>query len=337
MKVIMGLFLSLLTFSVSSHQDLNYLYQEHSPRHFPDWMSELDNNTRLRDINIPGTHNSASLYGGHIVITQKMSIEEQLLAGVRFLDIRLRQTENVLAVHHGPVFQRQMFGDILHQVGRFLYSYPTETVLIRIRNEYRGKNNSEPFCDTFARYFSNYYPLFWQGSEENPTISQLRGKIVILENFARKTNQKFGLPYGSFSIQDKWKMDSNWSLYSKWSTIKQQLIKANQDAQSTDHRGVINYLSASVGSFPYFVASGHSSPETDSQRLWTGFISSQGDFYPDFPRVDCWGDWCAIVFEGTNILTQEYLANNDLNYVGIIAADFPGPDLIETIIRLNFH
>ena len=212
-------------------------------------MSELDNNTRLRDINIPGTHNSASLYGGHIVITQKMSIEEQLLAGVRFLDIRLRQTENVCWLYTmAPFLKRQMFGDILHQVGRFLYSYPTETVLIRIRNEYRGKNNSEPFCDTFARYFSNYYPLFWQGSEENPTISQLRGKIVILENFARKTSQKFGLPYGSFSIQDKWRVDSNWSLHNKWNAIKQQLIKANQDAQSTNHRGVINYLSASVGS-----------------------------------------------------------------------------------------
>jgi len=57
--------------------------------------------------------------------------------------------------------------------------------------------------------------------------------------------------------------------------------------------------------------------------------------YPDFPRVDCFIGICTIAFEGVNILTQEYLRNQHPAYVGIVMADFPGPGLIDSLIRLN--
>lgn len=61
-------------------------------------------------------------------------------------------------------------------------------------------------------------------------------------------------------------------------------------------------------------------------------------------RVNCVGVYCTIAFEGTNILTYEFVASpstaNGLSlssfaYVGIVVADFPGQGLIDILIGLN--
>ncbi|MCX6112934.1 MAG: hypothetical protein NTY22_06625 [Proteobacteria bacterium] len=106
---------------------------------------------------------------------------------------------------------------------------------------------------------------------------------------------------------------------------------------------VCNFLSGSYGSFPYFVASGHSSPGTNAPRLWTGLAGSKSGMaskYPDFehrtygtkklPQASIW-------FTGTNDLSVQWLRNNHPKYTGIIFADFPGKDLIGEIIDANFR
>ena len=56
---------------------------EKEPKTFqPDWMSKIPNNIPLSQLTIPGTHNSCSLYGGPIAITQSWSIANQLRAGI---------------------------------------------------------------------------------------------------------------------------------------------------------------------------------------------------------------------------------------------------------------
>lgn len=120
-------------------------------------------------------------------------------------------------------------------------------------------------------------------------------------------------------------------MYSKWLKVKAQLIKASKNKQD-----YINFLSGSIGSFPYFVASGHSSPETKAPRLLTGLTTpGWNNTYPDFPRVSCFIGICSIAFEGVNTLTKNYIINNKLNYVGIVVADFPGSGLINAIIDTN--
>ena len=100
----------------------------------------------------------------------------------------------------------------------------------------------------------------------------------------------------------------------------------------------MNYLSGANGSFPYFVVSGHSSPGTSAPRLSTGLTTPVWkDSYPDFPRVDCFIGICTIAFEGTNILTANYIANSSYgsSIVGMVMTDFPGKRFVENIIRLN--
>ncbi|MEB4819467.1 phosphatidylinositol phosphodiesterase, partial [Bacillus thuringiensis] len=42
-----------------------------------------------------------------------------------------------------------------------------------------------------------------------------------------------------------------------------------------------------------------------------------------------------VFYSGTNILGTEIMQKGDIKHAGIIAADFPGPGLIDSIIRLN--
>ncbi len=275
-----------------------------------------------------------AFYGGDAVQTQSMPLATQLLAGVRVLDIRCRRIDNKFAIHHGFVYQHANFDDVLTTVTQFLLEHPNETVLMRVKEEYDASNSSLSFAEIFNNYANNaaYTNYFWKFSDSNPTLDAVRGKIVVLRNFS---GGSFGLEYGSINAQDDYNVSTNWDLYSKWSKVKDQIDNANNSNEAS--RGFyMNYLSASGGSFPYFIASGHSSNGTSAPRLATGLTTpGWNSSYPDFPRVSCFIGICTIAFEGTDILSANYIDATRPAFVGIIMSDFPGMGLIEKIIGLN--
>ena len=76
---------------------------------YPNWMSYLDNNKELKDLTIPGTHNSCAIHGITFAVNQSWSLENQLNAGIRFFDLRLRLYNNKLKAFHGPINQKIYF------------------------------------------------------------------------------------------------------------------------------------------------------------------------------------------------------------------------------------
>lgn len=198
---------------------------------------------------------------------------------------------------------------------------------MRIKQE-NSKYSDIEFHQKLKEYENKYFKYFWQNYDNytsNPKLGDVRGKIVVFNDvFASNV----GLSYRNTDKQDNYNIDTNWSLYYKWEDIKNHLDKArNGDINKI----YINYLSASGGSFPYFVASGQSSPEMSAPRLATGLVGPAfNGWYPDFPR----GPLNDILFEGTNILTTSNI-NNNQGRVGIIVADFPGSGLINSIISKN--
>ncbi|AQZ47425.1 1-phosphatidylinositol phosphodiesterase precursor [Paenibacillus larvae subsp. larvae] len=305
----------------------------------PDWMASIKDTAKLSELSIPGTHDTMSIgYGGDIAQTQSMNLKTQLNSGVRFIDIRCRYIDGVFAIHHGPVFLHVMFGDVLNTVTEFLKNHPGETVLMRVKQEHSDVSN-ETFNNKLKEYMDRYPGCFFDSQNRtntNPTLKEMRGKIVILLNVGGST---IGLNYPhNFNIQDDYHLNTNWDLYDKWLKVKTHLNKANTEHQNGSKTTFINYLSGSGGSFPYFVASGHSSPGTWAPRLATGLTTpGWSHSYPDFPRVACFLGICTIAFEGTNILTTDYITKNDLKYTGIVVSDFPGPDLINNVIGVNSH
>lgn len=304
------------------------------------WMATLDDKTPLSMITLPGTHGSAARHGGWIVENQTLTIPQQLNAGIRFLDLRTRHYRNNLYLHHGAFYQHQKLDDALNAVVRFLRENPTETVLVRVKDdEHTAAGNTRSFRETIYNYYFNYKHHFAIGAKENAPLGSLRGKMVMLRNYTVTGRDPFeGIGFREhLERQDAFHLGTNWDLYGKWEKVKAHINHANHF--NTNGQAVtpfINFLSGSGGAFPYFVASGHSDPRTGAPALVTGKATPFFNDWPDFPRGACLLWFCTIYFEGTNTLTKHYLNNNaHIQYAGIVAADFPGSGLIHSVVQVN--
>ncbi|MBK5429705.1 phosphatidylinositol-specific phospholipase C domain-containing protein [Bacillus sp. TH30] len=318
----------------------------------PNWMNKISGNVKISELSIPGTHNSMSRYGGgglypdDYIKTQTMDLNTQLNSGIRYLDIRLRKESNTLfRAYHGSVNQNASFsGDILDKITAFLRTNPGETVFMRVKNECdgpgTGKCTDVSTTKTWAQIFedsyynnASYSNYFWKGISDNPTLNEVRGKIIVFSNFPTD-GKRLGIPYSSIQRQDQFDVDYDAdAMYAKWTAVKQHLQSANANNGQAKY---LNYLSGNgtwkfftKGAAPYFVASGYESPTAGVGKVIT---THPTDKWPDYPK-DFYG--YAKLYGGTNILTTEWISKLGLNHTGIIAADFPGKGLIDRVIRLN--
>ena len=343
MKHIVPLCLALsLAFSTRAfaHDHAGYSHDSNTGVTITDWMALVADDTFVDRISLPGTHDSMSLYGGDAVATQTMSLEAQLDAGIRVLDIRARLIDNGLAIHHGMVYQHANMDDVFKTVTRWLSRHPAETVLMKVKDEYTASNSTKPWAQVFSEIITPYSAFIYTGNGINVPLRELRGKIAVIHYFPENGS---GRNYGDvnpyyFNTQDEYTLSTNWDLYWKWEEVKSQLKTTDELKKRNEGTVFMNHLSAAVGSFPYFVASGHSSPGTAAPRLATGLTTpGMSGSYPDFPRVDCAGALCTIAFEGTNVLITNYLnaTQPPIEFTGIIMADFPGSGLIRAIVERN--
>jgi 1-phosphatidylinositol phosphodiesterase len=324
-----------------------YSHESFLPLANASWMSSLPDSLKLSYMSLPGTHDTMAAIGGDSVQTQSMDLAMQLHAGIRVLDIRIYFHSDTFDLSHGVIQQPGNFMSVLQTVTSFLSQNPRETVLMRIKDEHDG-TNTRTFESVFQDYWRSYASYFWQNTtrDTNPTLGQLRGKIVVLQNFTAINS--YGLNYSSFNAQDNYQLNSDWDLYQKWTDVKDQLSLANAvgtfcvmpnvcitPLPGNENKLYINFLSGATGVFPYFVASGKSNPATGAPLLATGKTTPGWNDWPDFPRVNCLGSLCTIAYEGTDNLTYNWLTATNRKRVGIIMADFPGAGLIQQIIALN--
>jgi 1-phosphatidylinositol phosphodiesterase len=282
---------------------------------YSEWMLRIDDERPIRLISIPGTHDSCAYHGtlswyskpiSRCVITQEKNISEQLQMGIRYLDIRCRHVNNSFNIHHGNFNLNTTFQSVLRNVIDFLKQFPTETILMRIKEEHKPVGNSRSFPDTMNSYFNenDFKEYFWRDSysydgydifrnDHDPKLAECRGKIVILQNF---NGYQFGLGYKSFfDIQDDYTVTS-YEL--KRASIK-KCISIAKDFE-VFKKGLINHLSG-VGSL--------------------GFNPTP-----------------LGVAKKTNTFMRTCLQNEKemVEYVGIVPADFPDQKLIHLIISTNF-
>ncbi|MFF1511575.1 phosphatidylinositol-specific phospholipase C [Streptomyces sp. NPDC058326] len=167
------------------------------------WMAAHGDATPLRQLTIPGTHDSGARFGGPWSECQNTTIAQQLDSGIRFLDIRCRVTGGSFAIHHGASYQNMMFGDVLVACRAFLTAHPSETVLMRVKQEYSEESDA-----TFRAVFDDYldgrgWRSLFRIGDGPPLLGEARGRVVLLADNG-------GLPGlrwadGSFfSVQDDW-------------------------------------------------------------------------------------------------------------------------------------
>ncbi|MET9609986.1 phosphatidylinositol-specific phospholipase C [Streptomyces sp. NPDC006512] len=203
-----------------------------------DWMAGLADSTPLQRMTIPGTHDSGARKGGLYVACQNTSIAQQLDAGIRFLDVRCRVTGGSFAIHHGSFFQDLMFGDVLVACWNFLAAHPSETVLMRVKQEYSGDSDAT-FRAIFDDYLDNrgWRPLFRIADALPASLGAARGKVVLLADNGGLP----GLRYADgnvFDVQDDWNAEP----FAKRGKIENHFRRAVQQPGKL----FVNYVSTSA-------------------------------------------------------------------------------------------
>ena len=222
------------------------------------WMGSIKQTTPLYNLSIPGTHDSCALHDEGFGYTQCqwLSITDQLNNGIRFLDIRLRYVpdEDILAAHHGAIYQKITFMEIQQEVTEFLKAHPTEVILMNVQQEYSRECN-ENFVKRFNEHVEPYED-YWFFDERIPTIQEARGRIVLIrgydpENFnpEQPTNGGWltdkGIPWNALTCdgdsENEYFRTQNASSASE--KDKKPAIEQMIDAGIIDNRFAINFLS----------------------------------------------------------------------------------------------
>lgn len=161
--------------------------QESTAQTGKDWLTKISGDTPLQKIHLPGTHNSAALLEPlpGVAKCQELSIEEQLSAGVRFLDLRCRHHDNQFSLYHGPVPQDQTFAEVQQTLIKFLAENPGECLLVSIQETAKPHQNSRSFQKTFTSY-QTQAPKLWSTETTLPRLSEARGQAVLIRRFASK-------------------------------------------------------------------------------------------------------------------------------------------------------
>ncbi|MFJ5225526.1 phosphatidylinositol-specific phospholipase C [Streptomyces sp. NPDC088400] len=202
-----------------------------------DWMRGFADSTPVQRLTIPGTHNSGARSGGLYVACQSTTVAEQLNSGVRFLDVRCRAYENAFTIHHAAYYQNLNFDDVLGACRGFLQANPSETVLMRVKQEYSTESDAE-----FRRIFDTYldgkgWRSLFRLDGGLPTLGEARGRVVLLADNGGLPGVRYG-DAGLFDIQDDYQAEPG----AKYPKIEAQFRKAAQQPGKM----YINYVSTAA-------------------------------------------------------------------------------------------
>jgi len=110
------------------------------------WMScnkDLISNIIFGELVIPGSHDSGTYGISHkraasgMAICQSENIYEQLMIGIRYIDLRSGASNNSLEniyIYHGPIKSVKFF-ECINDVARFSKKYEEEIIIIKIQQE----------------------------------------------------------------------------------------------------------------------------------------------------------------------------------------------------------
>ncbi len=300
------------------------------------WMSAIADSTVITRLTIPGTHDSGTYAWpaeGMFIKTQTKNISEQLEAGIRFLDIRVKLELflNIpyLQVVHGDYSMPLLtFTPVVEACIKFLQDNPTETILMSVKMDAGSSSVYEKLSkqtyyiyDTFLTYYDDTY---WYGGKTIPTLGDVRGKIVF---FART-----GFTGGKEGIE----LDMNQNAEEKRTLINEE---ADQWLEYED------YYSPHSDEGKKDVIKWHlKKAVTDLTNplqvntLWVTFTSANKPKSLKGPEYYAreGGVW-PLKWLNINGWLVDYLPPDDwsMGPMGIVAMDFPSDRLIESLISSN--
>lgn len=194
---------------------------EGNPITAADWMACLDDDEHVSKVSMPGTHDALTGMGFYdamlkyifnmTAISQVATLEEELVNGIRFFDVRpvvavdtLTKTK-VLRCAHGISEINITFEDALEQLADFLEDHPTEFAIFKIQND-NGVENQMKFPlmmkDVLNRFNSKHNGILFNDWRPDVTVGELRGKILLLNRVIYDDLANMYGAYGEWPDED---------------------------------------------------------------------------------------------------------------------------------------
>ena len=316
------------------------------------WMASIPDQRKLFAINIPGTHDSGtyatmasnlpnSIQG--MYHCQALTIDQQLNAGVRFIDLRgyanSSNPDGKIGVCHGdglggkldPTFQLS-FDDVLNTCESFVQLQSTETIIILVKCDYKDNNDFNTVWG--ARYGINgsrQYP-WYKGGSNSPELKDVRGKLFLLVRDANIDPSYNARVYGwkdnditdnGIYIQDYYKANAS-ELNNKVTEITDCLHAA--DSSLSKDQLVLNYWSAEDSSAAQLIPTIISDlPVVNVVTQVIGTITG----------VDFTGSTPEKISNYVKPRVAQYLDNHPYGRYGVQVIDFIHEDISKYVIKSN--
>ncbi|MGM9637702.1 MAG: phosphatidylinositol-specific phospholipase C [Eubacteriales bacterium] len=256
------------------------------------WMSFLSDSLSVKDLSIPGTHDSGAAFQFVFSQTQNTTIAEQLEMGIRGLDMRCKVNKNGgFDIYHGIISQNLTFDEVLASCKSFLEAHPGETILMCVKEE----NDSNAAFESTLRSYIEQDSDLWYTDAGFPKLETVRGKIVLLRRFGASgtlginfsggwaDNTTFDISAGGCTVrvQDFYQVgtDSEENLNNKWNAITAVLDYAASTAGSGNF--CICFTSGYTGTFGITNVSNYINPKL-AEKMASSGKARYGLIYSDF-------------------------------------------------------
>lgn len=267
------------------------------------WMSYVEDNTKINELTIPGTHDSGATHSIFDVAgkCQDLTIEQQLRIGTRFFDLRLQLIGEEFSIFHGPVDQGLKFDVVLNDLVNFVKEYDSEFLLISIKKENDDKNNTRSFKEVLTEKLNEYSEIISFSNEIPNTVKEARGKIYIID--------RYGIDIG-YPAYSNWVDDATFTLNNLY--IQDDYCVNNAEEKITAIENTFNYSKENKGAY-----------------LYLNYSSCYFDNL--FPPT-----YAGTAAYAINPWLINYLENDNYKSFGIVIVDFITKDLAEIIYRRNY-
>jgi len=206
----------------------------------PNWLEFVNDYNPITHITIPGSYLSGTddfYISSPYYCAQNIPINQQLMIGVRFFDIELRDLyDNIHAVYYDKynlLYSHYNYNKIQSIFINFLNKYPTEFIIIKI--SYDGELMN--ILTNNIRDFSEYY----YQKNDIPIVMNLRKKIYILQDYSN--NSAIYYNYSNVQGYKNVLIDN-----CNYTSIKRQLESIEKSiSDSVNKQTKIMYLTFGVG------------------------------------------------------------------------------------------
>lgn len=143
------------------------------------WMSELPDYMRVRQMSIPGAHDAATSSISLVGKCQTLDLAGLWDAGVRAFDLRPALNNGTLTIHHGSASTGVTLEDALNLMKSNLIANPGEMAVVTMRHESEGDKGEGDWASEMASMLSRYDDVI-VAFKSDLTLEEARGKIVII-------------------------------------------------------------------------------------------------------------------------------------------------------------